>query len=143
MFAKKWQSCYRPGKGFQSFKLLQFQNILEADVLQRQLERGILEGSAAVFGNDNILYFVSKLEKRFKKNVVLMIMCDEHIVDVIRKIAVSISRQLGLIRVADDWIEQHFHARCLNQNAGMPEISPPGALPGIRRVGFWRLRSEE
>src|SRR3954452_786792 len=81
MFAKKW---HRDDLDLAISDFFQFRNldhVLEAAVFQQQLDRWVLQLSVSAAWNYDVLYFVPDLQKGFKKHMVLVIVCDQQVVN--------------------------------------------------------------
>lgn len=52
-------------------------HIFEPAILQKQLQRGVLQVAAAVAGHHNGLHLVANLQQSFKKDVILMVVGDQ------------------------------------------------------------------
>ena len=72
-----------------------------------------------------------------------MIVRDERVVDAVRQIGVGVSRDVRLVGVAEDRIEQDADLARLDQDAGVTEVAPADAAAVVRRVGRRRLVGEE
>ena len=112
-------------------------------MLEKQLQRRILESATAAPGHNDVPYPVAQLQQRLEQNVVLMIVSDERIVDHIGKVLVGIARDVTLVGVAEDRIEENAHPSRLNQNAGVTEVAPTRSIAFVFRIWFRLLGSEK
>src|SRR5205823_143569 len=74
---------------------------------------------------------------------VLLVVSNQDIIDVVGQISEGISRQIRLVCIADHRIKEQLHSRCLHQDAGMPEISPPGSLTLVGLIRHRCLSGKE
>jgi hypothetical protein len=56
-------------------------DVAEAQVLERQLQRGLQQAAAVVARDDDRLHPVAQVQQRFDLRVVLVVVRDEHVVD--------------------------------------------------------------
>jgi hypothetical protein len=86
MFAKKRQPGNLDFSGCEVLHFRRFDHVPEAALLEHQLERRILQLSAPAAWNNDVFDFVTDLQKRLKKHMVLVIVGDQHVVDGIRQV---------------------------------------------------------
>src|SRR5438045_6621008 len=84
VFSEEWQSADAHVAVLDLFEFVNFYYILEPAVLEQKLERGVLELSAIVARNNDVLHLVADLQQGLKQNMVLMIMGDQHVIDGVR-----------------------------------------------------------
>lgn len=75
---------------WQRFHLLQLEDDVEAKCLQCELEAGVLQLPVAVARHDDGADHVTELQKRLDQDVVLMVVGDDDVVDVRRKVLIRV-----------------------------------------------------
>ena len=143
MFSQKGQAGNMHISGMNLFKFIDFDDVVEAAALEEELEGRILKTPATVPRHNYVLHLVTNLQQRLEKNMVLVVMGDQHEINRIGQIKVGVTRNPILIGVAQHRIEQHADSLRFYQDAGMAEVSPADARPGVARVSGWRLRGKE
>src|SRR5579859_4260788 len=143
MFAKERQARNRNLAVAEFFHFRDLNDILESGILEKQFERWILKMPASIAWNNNIFYFMPDLQERFKQHVILMIMGDQHIIDLLRQVGIGIARDVTFVGIAELRIKQHRNAVGFNENASVAEIPPAHSRAGIGHIGRWRFGSQE
>src|SRR5258708_5189395 len=72
-----------------------------------------------------------------------MVMRDEHIINAIGKITICVPRYTALIGIAQNRIEEHVDAFCLDQDACVAEVSPSHSLSSVWNIRWLGLRRQK
>src|SRR5579864_6252163 len=65
--------------------------IPESAILEQEFERWILKMPASIAWDNNVLHFMPDLQESLKQHVILMIMGDQHIIDLLRQVEIGIA----------------------------------------------------
>src|SRR5271155_5779058 len=107
MLTQERQTCDLDFASVNVLHLINFNHILEAATLQQQLEGRILQVPTIIARNNNVLHFMTNLEKRFEQQMVLMIMGNQNVVDRIGQIKISVTGNAAFIGIAEHRIKKH------------------------------------
>src|SRR6185503_11983963 len=105
------------------FHLINFSDLRKPDVLQDQLQRRVREVTATILRHYDVLDLVTQLQERFEHTVVLVIVCDERVIDLLGEVAKAVALDAARARIADHWITQDAGMFRFNQNAGMTKVA--------------------
>src|ERR1700730_12803399 len=75
--------------------------------------------------------------------MVLVVMRDQHIVDVFRKILVRISGDVRLVGVTEHRIDEYAGCIAFHENTSVAEVTPTNTAAGIALVLRWTVRREK
>src|SRR5689334_17632684 len=79
------------------------------------------------------------LQQGLKKDMVLVVMSNQHVVDLVGEIQVGVAGYVALVGIAQYRVKHHADPSGFDQDAGMAEISPPHPGPIIGHI-FRRRR---
>src|SRR5713101_889965 len=99
MFAKERQRGNSDASGFDVLHFGCFDYVLETALFQQQLERGILQLSAPIAWNNDVLDLMANLQKRLEEHMILVIVGDQHVVNGVRQVKIGISRNAVLVGI--------------------------------------------
>src|SRR5882762_3185019 len=124
------------------FHLGKFNHILKAALLKQQAKRRVLESAATVARNHDIANARAELQECFKKNVVLVIVGDQNVIDYRRQVLVGVARDVVFVGVAEHRVHQNADTGGFHQDAGVTEVTPAraGAVVFWIRLGSLRRR---
>src|SRR5437588_5474619 len=134
MFTKEWQPADVHLAVTDFLHFLDLDYVPEPAVPEQELERGVLQASTITAWNNDIFHFVANLQQGLKKNVILMIMGDEHIIDGVWEVKISIAGDAILVGIAKHRIKQHADALRFYENAGVAEVAPAQSGTDVRRI---------
>ena len=90
---------------------------------QRKFQRGIRKSAAVVLRHNDIAGLVPQLQQRFEHAVILVIVGDQHIIDLLGQVSERIALDSVSVIVANERITEDRDISRFNENTGVAEVS--------------------